>query len=93
MHPIFEELYEAIKHGDESHQEWLKNEMEDFYDRVALRHEVTKKWYTRFDEAVKCNATEGPPPNVDETVWEASLAALRFQRDELKKQLDKYIIC
>lgn len=27
------ELYEEIKHGDEKHQEWLKNKMKDFYEQ------------------------------------------------------------
>ena len=30
MKEIFRELFEEIKHGDQEHQTWLKNKLDDF---------------------------------------------------------------
>lgn len=33
---LFEQLYEQIKHGDEEHQKWLKDEIDKFVtDKVV----------------------------------------------------------
>lgn len=31
---LFEELFEEIKHGDQEHQDWLKNKMDEFIKRL-----------------------------------------------------------
>lgn len=33
---LFKELYEEIKHGDEEHQKWLKDKIEDFIKRRVV---------------------------------------------------------
>lgn len=34
MIPLLEKLYEEIKHGDQEHQDWLRQKMEEYSDKV-----------------------------------------------------------
>lgn len=34
LRKILDSLYEAIKHGDEEHQQWLKDKIDEFYNHL-----------------------------------------------------------
>ena len=36
LEKIFDTLFEEIKHGDAEHQEWLRNKMNDFLQKLIL---------------------------------------------------------
>src|SRR5690242_4411382 len=79
MKEIFEKLYEEIKHGDQEHQDWLKNKFEEFSQK--------NQYVPYISEVEEFNATMNKPnnytPNIpDEKEW---MFVYNFVLEELEE--------